>query len=227
MKRSLMLLVSSAILVLAFASQGSAQGVVTACVKLENGQTRVVGSATACLPSETRVQWNIVGPVGPKGDPGPQGDRGPGGPYRLLDTSDRLVGVVLTATTDYPAVFKVLRPVDDGWVAFDVSYAGYSGASSVYYSDTSCSSADRYMSVSQVDFFRYGTVMTEAPGERFLLYGGDAPVPAGTILRSYRRSGMSVGTCTTLTTPITATASYRAVGQQLLDLAFPFRLAQQ
>jgi hypothetical protein len=142
------------------------------------------------------------------------------------------VGVVLTSTTFYPAALKVLRTIDQGWVAFDVTYAGYSGGTSVYYSDTACTSADRYLAVSAVsptDFFRAGTVMTESTGQRFLVYAGDEAVPAGTALRSYRRSGMTVGTCTTMTSPISGSglANYRAVEQQLLDLEFPFKLAQQ
>src|SRR5712692_914870 len=50
--------------------------VIFACVN-PAGQTRIVGQTQACLPNETRVQWNVAGPQGP---PGPQGPAGPIGP---------------------------------------------------------------------------------------------------------------------------------------------------
>jgi hypothetical protein len=57
-------------------------GVIHACVK-DNGQVRIVKSASECKGQETHIQWNIVGQRGPKGDqgaPGPKGDTGPTGP---------------------------------------------------------------------------------------------------------------------------------------------------
>jgi hypothetical protein len=56
-------------------------GVIHACVK-DNGQVRIVNAASDCKGQETHIQWNIVGPQGPKGDTGsagPQGIQGPQG----------------------------------------------------------------------------------------------------------------------------------------------------
>ena len=61
----------------------SADNLIYACIKKQNGQTRIVGKPSQCLPSEVSVYWNQVGPPGPKGDKGdkgPKGDKGdPGG----------------------------------------------------------------------------------------------------------------------------------------------------
>jgi len=61
------------------ASAASAQ-VINACIKLNNGQVRIVGAGDACLPSETRASWNVAGPVGPAGTVGSVGPAGPAGP---------------------------------------------------------------------------------------------------------------------------------------------------
>jgi hypothetical protein len=57
-------------------------GVIYACA-LNNGNNsavRIVGAAEACRPNETRVQWNVAGPQGAKGDTGATGAVGPQGP---------------------------------------------------------------------------------------------------------------------------------------------------
>lgn len=56
------------------------EGVITACIKNVNGQLRIVSSSSECLPSETAISWNAVGPTGPAGPAGPQGPEGPTGP---------------------------------------------------------------------------------------------------------------------------------------------------
>ena len=82
-----------------------AQGasIITACIKTVNGQLRVVSAAAQCLPSETAISWNAVGPqgaegpqgpAGPQGIAGPQGAEGPQGPQGIQGTS----GVVGTQT---------------------------------------------------------------------------------------------------------------------------------
>jgi collagen triple helix repeat protein len=55
-------------------------GVIEACYKQQNGQLRLVGSASDCLPSETAIGWNAQGQKGDKGDTGPAGPQGPAGP---------------------------------------------------------------------------------------------------------------------------------------------------
>ena len=53
-------------------------GVISGCFKTQNGQLRVIDPATEqCLPSETAISWNQVGPTGPQGPQGIQGIQGP------------------------------------------------------------------------------------------------------------------------------------------------------
>ena len=52
----------------------------TACVKSNNGQMRLVSAASQCVPSEYSVQWNSEGTPGPAGPAGPAGPSGPAGP---------------------------------------------------------------------------------------------------------------------------------------------------
>jgi hypothetical protein len=61
-------------------------GVIQGCYKDQNGQLRVVASASECLPSEAPISWNVQGVKGDKGEPGsqgPQGDTGAVGPQGL------------------------------------------------------------------------------------------------------------------------------------------------
>ncbi len=51
-----------------------------ACVNPGNGGLRLIASDKACHHNETRVEWNVTGPVGPAGPPGPEGPPGPPGP---------------------------------------------------------------------------------------------------------------------------------------------------
>jgi hypothetical protein len=55
------------------------ENIINACMKTKNGQLRIVRAGTTCLPSETAVSWNAVGPAGPEGPAGPQGIQGPSG----------------------------------------------------------------------------------------------------------------------------------------------------
>ena len=63
-------------------------GVIHACVK-DDGQVRIVKHASDCKAHETPIQWNMIGPQGPKGDKGatgpagPRGATGPAGPAGL------------------------------------------------------------------------------------------------------------------------------------------------
>src|SRR4029077_2316834 len=54
-------------------------GVLEACVNPGNGDMRLVDSSTDCHNNETRVTWNITGPIGPAGPAGPAGPTGPAG----------------------------------------------------------------------------------------------------------------------------------------------------
>jgi len=56
---------------------------INACVQKNNGQLRIVRSASDCNPSESWLSWSTVGPQGPqglKGDPGTTGAQGAQGP---------------------------------------------------------------------------------------------------------------------------------------------------
>jgi hypothetical protein len=52
-------------------------GVINGCYKTNNGQLRLIDTATAhCLPSETAISWSETGPQGPTGAPGATGATG-------------------------------------------------------------------------------------------------------------------------------------------------------
>jgi hypothetical protein len=55
-------------------------GTITGCYHKNNGQLRVVESASQCHPSELALTWQQQGPQGPQGPIGPQGPEGPQGP---------------------------------------------------------------------------------------------------------------------------------------------------
>ena len=99
-KHRFRLLVAAVIAVTALAgaivagSIPAANGTITTCYKVNNGQLRVVESAAECNASEQVLTWGQQGPQGPqgpqgsqgvpglqgaqgeKGDPGPQGPQG-------------------------------------------------------------------------------------------------------------------------------------------------------
>jgi len=60
-----------------------AADVIEACVQKTNGAVRIVSATTDCHATETRIQWNsegAVGPPGPAGPPGPPGSDAASGP---------------------------------------------------------------------------------------------------------------------------------------------------
>ena len=75
-------IVAALIFIAGVAYASTSGGVIHACVR-ENGEIRIVADAKYCIRGETPLQWNIVGPQGPKGDtgaPGPAGASGAQGP---------------------------------------------------------------------------------------------------------------------------------------------------
>jgi hypothetical protein len=65
----------------AYATIPDSGGVIHGCYKNENGQLRVIDSATdSCLSSETAIDWSQTGPSGPTGPSGASGPSGPSGP---------------------------------------------------------------------------------------------------------------------------------------------------
>ena len=52
---------------------------VHACKRVGTGVVRIVASAGECTAAEAAVEWNIVGPTGPRGLPGPVGPKGDAG----------------------------------------------------------------------------------------------------------------------------------------------------
>ncbi len=77
-----------------------AQGdnIINACMKSVNGQLRIVSAASQCLPSETAISWNAVGPQGPAGPQGPQGPQGPSGAVATATISGAVAPVTANAT---------------------------------------------------------------------------------------------------------------------------------
>jgi Collagen triple helix repeat (20 copies) len=61
---------------IAFAAIPGTDGVIHGCYKAQNGQLRLVDSASDCRPSELSISWNQQGPQGIQGPPGPKGEQG-------------------------------------------------------------------------------------------------------------------------------------------------------
>ena len=61
------------------ASIPAPDGTINGCYQKNNGQLRVVESASQCNPSELALTWQQEGPPGPQGPIGPQGPQGPAG----------------------------------------------------------------------------------------------------------------------------------------------------
>jgi hypothetical protein len=67
-------------LLLAPAVDAQTPAPITACKSGPRGLARFVAPGTPCLPGETPVEWNAVGPQGPAGPPGATGATGAAGP---------------------------------------------------------------------------------------------------------------------------------------------------
>lgn len=57
----------------------TAVNTIYACSSNRDGTLRTVTEGTACKSGETPIQWNVVGPAGPKGEPGEAGPAGAAG----------------------------------------------------------------------------------------------------------------------------------------------------
>lgn len=80
------LVTATGLVAVASAAVPDGQGVIHACYDNQSGQTRIIdtetGTPKGCGKTETRVEWNHTGPVGPTGPQGavgPQGSIGPTG----------------------------------------------------------------------------------------------------------------------------------------------------
>ena len=94
-------------------------GVIYGCYKQVNGQLRVVRGPGQCLPSESPIYWNQVGPQGPPGPPGPQGPQGPPGPPPTLWIAHQEIDVSLGGVTD--KVLSLLVPAGSYAISAKVS----------------------------------------------------------------------------------------------------------
>jgi hypothetical protein len=79
---------------IAYATGSLGGGTITGCRNNNNGQLRVVSTASECNSSEGIISWNAQGTTGPQGPSGPQGQKGDKG-----DRGDRgPAGADATAT---------------------------------------------------------------------------------------------------------------------------------
>src|SRR5271154_1152055 len=83
---SVFLLLAGCVLPVAAQQQASSNelspAVVTyyGCVNNSTGDIRIVSKSTVCKSTEQKINWNQVGPKGPKGNTGAQGPKGATGP---------------------------------------------------------------------------------------------------------------------------------------------------
>lgn len=66
----------SAALLLAAPAAMAATTTIFACVNNTNGDVQIVSSTTTCASGTHKIQWNEVGPTGPRGATGAQGPKG-------------------------------------------------------------------------------------------------------------------------------------------------------
>ncbi len=94
----IVILVAAIAVTAVYASGG---GVIYACVN-PAGHLRIINYGESCSPSESYLEWNIIGPPGPAGPEGPQGPEGPPGlanvssvsSWGTLDSDDSKTHVV-------------------------------------------------------------------------------------------------------------------------------------
>jgi hypothetical protein len=103
--------ISSGLLVLAatvaLASIPDSSGVIHGCFLTQNGQLRVIDPPTQqCLPSETAISWNQIGPQGPAGPPGPPGP--PGAPGSGGGSNGFVTGIRSGTITSTPSAILTL-----------------------------------------------------------------------------------------------------------------------
>ncbi len=89
-------------------AQTSTDAKITACVAVNSGNVRIVGSYDDCKPNETKTVWNQQGPTGP---PGPQGPPGASPVGRFCPTGQFVIGINTDGTLACAA------PVDGGSTA--------------------------------------------------------------------------------------------------------------
>jgi hypothetical protein len=160
---------------------------ITACVKQDSGDMRIVAPNAACKKGESRLVWNVQGPVGPIGPSGPQGLQGltgftgatgatgaigPQGPQgdrglpgessasglRVVDSLGQDVGVLFSD-------FLLIRTLPSGdAVALAAYHGGFvdSGPAFYYYESSDCTGT-RYAptptgSVNSAYLYSYATL---------------------------------------------------------------------
>jgi hypothetical protein len=84
-----------------YAAIPDANGVIHGCYNANNGNTRIIDTATSsCRNPEVAVQWGQQGPSGPAGQTGPQGAQGPAGPQGPAGTALAYAHVLADGTLD-------------------------------------------------------------------------------------------------------------------------------
>jgi hypothetical protein len=84
-----------------YAAIPDANGVIHGCYNANNGNTRIIDTATSsCRNPEVAVQWGQQGPSGPVGLTGPQGEQGPAGPQGPAGTALAYARILANGTVD-------------------------------------------------------------------------------------------------------------------------------
>lgn len=182
-------LVVAAVLVAAAPAPG--QTVITACVKLNQGQVRIVAASEACGPSEAKVTWNIAGPQGPKGDvgpagpPGPKGDPGTGGGGSLvvLDSTGTIVGWVMTINVlspyGLPGALVVAVPRT---IAGEETFLELRADETGFVADPSCSLYYEALNCEGIPYAQFVTMISSRPlAHDTRIWNGKVFVPTGEV----------------------------------------------
>lgn len=226
--RALMLM-SAAALALVATPAAQEPSVIHACVKLAQGQIRVVAAGEACRPSETPVLWNRTGPAGPAGPAGPPGAGSAG--LVLVDATGQKVGSVMSA---FPSTITIdMRAADDTAVVFFLTPDGFQQTQPAYrfqaFDEANCVGTPAWLINGPTpEGLTFGIPSTNQPGYPSgpaLYY--PAPMAIRSItLRSQRILGQANPTCQNVS------PEQRYVSDQLMRIdtaqfQMPFRIVRQ
>lgn len=150
------------------ASIPAADGTITGCYHKNNGQLRVVESATQCNPSELALTWQQEGPEGPQGPQGPVGPQGPAGPQGAAGPQG-LVGPAGPAGPEGPEGPQGPAGVSSAgppyvWVCTPASYPNFGSTPTAYVYTFNGSASPASVSVRFYDKFGNDLATHNIPG---------------------------------------------------------------
>ena len=170
----------------------STPGVLEACVNPGNGNMRLVDSSTPCHNNESRVSWDITGPVGPPGPTGPTGPTGAIGPAGATGTAGPTGADGATGATGPAGPVGPPGPSSGGppfvWVCTPAHlyHNGGTNTSNLYVFNGSATTAD--VAVNFLDINGTNLVGVTIPGTASEPYPGETGATTTPLLAKHTRN---------------------------------------